>query len=305
VRVWRSCLDLAEVRGDVLRADFSIAERYLRRRERALHGVVRALAPPSFVPHAVVGAAMLCFTDDICDRGPAPDRAERFGTWAGHVGRALDTGDSHHPLLRAFLHSSRRQGLSRTWVDTYLEGTRIDLDFPGFADESDYQRYVDTLTWPGVMLTSGLTPHLVPDDAFAASCRLVADACQRADLLIDLAEDLREGRLALPRADLERHGVTRDDLEQGRATPQVRALVLETADRARASLLAAGRVVGEVPPDYRPLVRCLLALYHHRLDTVGALGAAVARRPVRDNPVECVRLLARARREQPALTAAA
>ncbi|WP_052457001.1 squalene/phytoene synthase family protein [Streptomyces sp. AcH 505] len=297
MRSWGRCLDLAGVRGGALRSDYTLAERYLRRREFALRGVVRVLAPPEFQPHAVVGAALLCFTDDICDRGPAEERTARFETWAGHVGAALDTGTSHHPLLRAYLHSAGERGLSRHWADTYLAGTRIDLDFPGFADEGAYQRYIDTLTWPGIMLSTGLTPHLVPDKQFAESCRLVADGAQRADLLTDLSDDLRDGRLALPRSDLARYGVTREDLEQGRDTPGVRNLIAATAATAREALLEADRIVGEVPPEYRALVLSLLGLYHHRLDNVSALGAAVTRRPVRDNPVECVRVLNRARHD--------
>ncbi|WP_345643335.1 squalene/phytoene synthase family protein [Streptomyces tremellae] len=303
MRSWRRCLDLAGVRSAGLRADYTAAARYLRRREPALYGVVRLQAPAGFLPHALTGASMLGFTDDVCDNGSPADRVRQLDAWTGHVTRALDTGDSHHPLLRAFVHSAGEAGLPRHWFDTYLEGTRIDLEFPGFADEAAYQRYIDTLTWPGIMLSTGLTPNLVPDDDFAASCRLVADACQRTDLLTDLTSDVAEGRFALPRTDLERFGVSRADLEQGRATPAVRELVLATADRARTTLLAAGRVVAEVPADYRPLVRVLLGLYHHRLDVVGAMGADVVRRPVRDNPADCLRLVAQARREPLALSA--
>ncbi|WP_369174335.1 phytoene/squalene synthase family protein [Streptomyces sp. R28] len=278
-----------------LRADYTAAERYLRRREFAMWGAVRLLTPPGFQPHAMAGATLLAFTDDICDRGAPQGRHQRFEVWAGHVRRALDSGSSSHPLLRAYLHSAQVCGLPRRWADTYIAGTRIDLRFPGFADEADYQRYVDTLTWPGLMLSTGLTPHLVSDEDFAASCRLVADGLQRVDFLTDLAEDLRGGRLTLPLADLDRHGVTRTALEEGRDTPGVRALVAVTASAARDSLLHAQRVVGEVPAEYRPVVRCLLGLYHHRLDRVTALGAAVLRRPVRDDPMECLRLLAQSR----------
>ncbi|MEV6576436.1 squalene/phytoene synthase family protein [Streptomyces sp. NPDC051577] len=258
--------------------------------------VVRLLTPSNFQPHAMAGATLLAFTDDICDLGAPQARQKRFDVWAGHVHKALDSGTSHHPLLRAYLHSAKVCGLLHCWADTYMAGTRIDLRFPGFADEADYQRYVDTLTWPGLMLSTGLTPHLVSDDDFAASCRLVADGLQRVDFLTDLAEDLRGGRLTLPLAELDRHGVTRTVLEEGRDTPGVRALLAATSSAARQSLLAAQRVIDEVPAEYRPVVRCLLGLYHHRLDRVTTLGAAVLRRPVLDNPVKCLRMLARSRR---------
>ncbi|MFC5144742.1 squalene/phytoene synthase family protein [Streptomyces aureoversilis] len=260
--------------------------------------MVRLLAPPEWQPHAAAGTALLVFTDDVCDRGAASGRLKRFEAWSGRVQAALDSGTSSHPLLRAYLHSAQACGLPRRWMDTYLAGTRIDLDFPGFDDEADYQRYIETLTWPGVMVSTGLMPRLVADESFADSCRLIADGFQRIDFLTDFPEDLRSGRLTLPMADLDRHGVNRADLEAGRDTPGVRALIGATAGLARASLTAAQRMVDQVPDPYRPLARCLLGLYHHRLDRVVAMGAAVTRQPVREDPLVCLRLLARSRRPE-------
>ncbi|MFI6588317.1 squalene/phytoene synthase family protein [Embleya sp. NPDC050493] len=287
------------MRDSTLRADYTAAERFMRRRETAGWAALRLLAPPQFAPHALVGAAMGYFTDDVCDRGDEAGRRRRFEAWATRVRAALDTDTATHPLLRAYLHAARVHDLPRTWADAYLEGTRAELDFPEFADEDAYQRYVDALTWPGAMLSTGLTPHLVPDEEFAASVRLFTDGFQRTDLLSDLADDLGAGRMRLPQSDLERYGVTRADLGSGRDTPGVRALLAATATTARAALDAGDRLVGDVPPEYRPLVRSVLALTHHRLDNVCAMGSAITRRPVRDNPAECLRLLARARRADP------
>jgi 15-cis-phytoene synthase len=296
VRSWRRCLNLAGISGDALRADYTAADRFIRDREFPLWAMMRLLTPPEFQPHAAAGSALATFTDDMCDRGAVAERQQRFDAWTALVRAALDTGDSSDPLLRAYLHSADEYGLPRSWADAYLDGSRIDLDFPGFAEEADYQRYIDTLTWPALMLFTGMTPHIVPDEEFASSCRLVADAVQRTDFLTDLAEDLRVGHLALPMSDLDRHGVARTDLEEGLDTPGVRALISATADTARGTLTAASRIIGEVAPAYRPLTRCLIGIHHLRLDKVSALGSALTRRPVRDNPVECLRLLVRSRR---------
>lgn len=279
-----------------MRADFGQVTRFLLRTDPAGYAAVRVLAPVEFQPHLLAGFAFASYTDDVCDEGTRQERTRRFGEWAGQVRAGLDTGRAQHPLLRAFLHSSAVCGLPRRWVDSYLEGTQIDLEFPGFTSEADYQAYVDQLTWPFLMLTTGLGQPGGGDERFAASCRLLADAFQRTDFLTDLAEDLQGGRLYLPTDDLERHGVMRSDLEQGRDTPGVRALISATADAAHATLREAGRIVGELPDGHRPLVRCVLRLHHQRLETVTAMGAAVTRRPARDNPVACLRLLIQERR---------
>ena len=258
----------------------------------------RLLAPPESQPFGMACAALHVLSDDICDTGPVVVRRRRFEAWRREVQSALEAGVSRHDVVRAYLHAASERRLPRRWLDAYLDGALADLDFSGFVDEAAYQRYVETLTWPGLMLSAGLTPRLVPEEAFASSWRLVADTVQRTDILMDLSQDLRDGRLYLPLSDLERFGVTRADLATGRDTPGVRSLIVASARRGFASLAAARRVVEEMSPAYRPLTRFLLDLCHHRLRMIEAAGAAVTRRKFRDEPVACLRLLGRAQRTQ-------
>jgi 15-cis-phytoene synthase len=177
-----------------------------------------------------------------------------------------------------------------------MAGTRVDLEFPGFAQEADYQRYVDTVSLPSFMFATGAVSRPVPDQRFTSSARFLADAAQRTDFLTDLFEDLRDGRLALPVCDLDRYGVTRVDLWDGLDTPAVRALISATAGSARASLVEGERILGETAPDYRPFFRLLIGMLHKRLDDVGTRGAAVIRRPYHDGLVASLRLTVRCRR---------
>lgn len=296
MRSWRRCLNAAGVRDCAARADFSVAAQYVRRRDSAVWGSVWVLAPPESRPHLAAAVALLRYTDDLCDQGPVEGRTQRFEDWVARVGTALDTGSSGHRLLRAYLHSADLLNLSRTWIEAYLAGTRIDLDFHGFAEEVDYQRYVDTVSLPSVMLLAEAMPGLSPGRNFMAFARLHADGGQRTDLLTDMFEDLRDGRLRLPVSDLDRYGVSRVDLEQARDTPGVRALISATASSARASLVASEQILGEVAPEYRPLFRLVIGVFHQRLDDIGARGAAVFTRPYHDAVVRSVVLMARCRR---------
>jgi phytoene synthase len=211
-------------------------------------------------------------------------------------GDALDTGSSGHPLIRAYLHSVGQRNPSRKWLDAYLAGTPVDLDFPGFAQEADFQRYIDMVVLPSFMVGVGILPHLITEQSFTAAARLLSDGAQRTDDLTDLFEDLRDGRLRLPVSDLVRHGVTRADLEQGLDTPGVRALIAATASSARAALVECERILGEVAPEDRPLLRFTIGLFHKRLDDVESRGVAIIRRPYHDGKVSGLRLIVRSRR---------
>ncbi|MFG2005005.1 squalene/phytoene synthase family protein [Spirillospora sp. NPDC048911] len=68
--------------------------------------------------------------------------------------------------------------------------------------------------------SSGTPTRPAPPPALPAD---VGEAGQLTDILCDLAVDLREHRLYLPLADLDRFGVEPDDLYAGRWSPSVHA----------------------------------------------------------------------------------
>ncbi|MFF3483185.1 squalene/phytoene synthase family protein [Streptomyces sp. NPDC002701] len=304
MRTWRRSLEAAGVSQGALRDDYGKVARFMRRREPAGYLAVRLLVPAAHQPHALAGYAFASYTDDLCDRGTVAERVRRYDAWSAQVRTALGSGSAGHPLLRAFLHTAAARELPHRWVESYLDGARIDLDFPGFATEADYQRYVEQLTWPFLMITSGLAHEGGGSAGFAAACRLFADAAQRTDILTDLSEDLRGGRLYLPVSDLDRYGVTREDLEQGRDLPEVRALIAATAATAHTTLWEAGVLLDHCPREHRRLIRFVLDLHHQRLRTVTSRGASITRRPVRDRPLACLRLLTRSASPRTAPTGA-
>jgi len=74
----------------------------------------------------------------------------------------------------------------------------------------------------------------------------VCTALQIIEHCQDVAEDHRAGRCYLPREDLRRFGVRREDFGAQRPTPGVRALLRFEADRAEALLRDGAALVGEL-----------------------------------------------------------
>ncbi|WP_433521109.1 squalene/phytoene synthase family protein [Nocardia pseudovaccinii] len=289
-------MDAAGIRDRAARADYTAAAQHVRRRDFSLWLPTRVLAPPEGLPHLLAITAFMRYTDDLSDSGPVEGRTQRFEEWAAHVGTALDTGSSEYRLLRPYLHSAGLLNLSRTWLDSYMAGTRIDLDFPGFAQESDHQRYIDTVVLPSFMVGVEAASGAAPDRKFLSFARMLSDGGQRTDFLTDVFEDLQDGRLCLPLSDLDRYSVTRADLEQGLDTSGVRALISATARSARASLIESEQIVGETAPNYRPIIRFMIGMFHKRLDDVETRGAAILRRPYHDAKVMALPLIARTHR---------
>ncbi|MCF3106116.1 squalene/phytoene synthase family protein [Streptomyces roseoverticillatus] len=297
MKTWGRTLTAAGIHGPRLRDDYTRQRSLVAAYRRHAYAAVRLLLPAEVVPHVIAATAFMHHTDTLLDQGAGGDAGgEDVAAWEKEVADALASGESGHPVLRPLLHTvSVHPGLKGR-IEEFLAGASLDRDFTGFADEAEYQRYVDAYAFPAFMLIAGLV--LAPDagsgpadDAGSgpgsgvagsrALCRSYIDGSQRLDFVNDLAEDLRDGRLALPAEALERHGVSRADLERGRDTPGTRALLAVSLDRARRDLLASRRLPGFAPPAHRAFIRAFISLEVLTADAALAKGTAVFGGPAR------------------------
>ncbi|MFF5704987.1 squalene/phytoene synthase family protein [Streptomyces sp. NPDC012794] len=304
---WRTTLTRAGITDPRLRADFTHAARRVLRREPAPYLTLRLLAAPPLVPWLAAGLAFMNLVDDVAETGTPSARAAGLATLARRTGAALESGDSPDPLLRAYAHAVSTRGLPGHWVTRFLDGAATaEAGFDGFATEEDFQTYLDAYAWPGVMVFTGLQYEGGPDAAQAAGWRGFVDAAQRVDFLADLAGDLADGRLCVPRSRLDEHSVTRADLERARDSREVRALLAAECARARTALGAAEGVLGLTEPGLRPVVEAMTELMGHQLTAVEKAGTGALRKDVGYGLTAPVVTLVRARRRRyPGRTTAA
>ncbi|MEW2584532.1 squalene/phytoene synthase family protein [Streptomyces virginiae] len=295
---WRTTLTTAGISGTRLRDDYTHAARRVLRRESAPYLALRLLAAPPLVPALAAGLAFMNLVDDVAETGTPQQRAEGLAALTGRVEAALKTGDSPDPVLRAYAHAVDSRGLPAHWVSRFLAGAATaEAAFDGFADEADFQAYLDAYAWPGVLVFTGLQYQGGPDPEQAAGWRRFVDAAQRVDFLADLHGDLADGRLCLPRARLDEHCVTRADLEAARDTPAVRALLADETRRARAALAATHGLLDLAEPGLRPVIATMADLMAHQLTAVERAGAGALRRDVGYGIVAPLRILLRAARQ--------
>ncbi|MBF6046631.1 phytoene/squalene synthetase [Streptomyces sp. NRRL B-1677] len=290
MKTWDRTLTAAGIHGPRLRDDYTRQRSLVAAYRRHAYVAVRLLLPAEVVPHVIAATAFMHHTDTLLDQGAAEAgnaAAEDAAAWEKEVADALASGESGHPVLRALLHTVSVHPRMKGHIEEFLAGASLDRDFTGFADEAGYQRYVDAYALPAFMLVACLL--LAPDtgagtDGAAGSralCRAYIDGSQRLDFVNDLAEDLRDGRLALPAEALERHGVSRADLERGRDTPGTRALLAASLDRARRDLLASRRLPGFAPPAHRAFIRAFVSLEVLTADAALRKGVALFGGPAR------------------------
>ncbi|WKX72692.1 squalene/phytoene synthase family protein [Streptomyces sp. XD-27] len=278
---WNHALDTAGLRDDRTRDDYTQVARQLARRHPAEYACVRLLLPARWQPHLFALALFGTHGDSLVD-APVHQRDHgQFRLWADRVRSGLATGRAHEPYLRAFLHTMAARGIPHDDVHTYLAAQAEQLCCTGYATEQDYYDYVDHAGLPVIRLMLAVC-HPGGGDMPGPGpwARLAVDAVQRVDDLADLATDLRAGKLTLPEVDLARFGVTRRDLESGRDTPAVRALLAHACQRARTAVTAADEALAHATPEGQLLLRPPLAAVQLLMDTVESRGTALTRAPV-------------------------
>ncbi|WP_338933072.1 squalene/phytoene synthase family protein [Streptomyces netropsis] len=295
MHTWDRTLTAAGIGDPRLRADYTRQRDRVSAYRRHAYVAVRLLLPPALVPHVIAATAFMHHTDTLLDASPGGTRTEDSCiVWEKRVREGLATGNSGDPVLRPLLHTVSVHPRLRGHVEDFLAGAPVDRDFTGFSDEADYQRYVDAYSLPAFMLIACLL--LSPDadaDLSHGLCRAYIDGSQRLDFVNDLAEDLRDGRLTLPDDALAHHGVSRADLEQGRESPEVRALIEALLAQARRDLLTSRRLPDLAPPAHRAFTRAVIALEVLTADAAAAKGTGVLRDAARPSVPAAVGVLVR------------
>ena len=114
----------------------------------------------------------------------------------------------------------------------------------------------------------------------------ICTALQLANHWQDVAVDLAKDRIYLPAEDLERFGVSEQDLERGRRTPNLIELLRFEADRARRYYHEAMPLVEMVHERSRPSLRALISIYSRLLDRIEQSNYDVFTRRVSLSPLE-------------------
>ena len=97
-------------------------------------------------------------------------------------------------------------------------------------------------------------------------------ALQLINIIRDVAEDWRLGRVYLPQDELERHGVSEDDIAVGRTTPEWRELMAFEAARSRAHLDEGLTLLDYLDRRSAACVATFAGLYRSTLDRIEADG---------------------------------
>ncbi|GIW13232.1 MAG: squalene synthase [Tepidiforma sp.] len=204
--------------------------------------------------------------DDIVDE-PGENREARLAAWgAAGVGGSGADGD---PVLRAWNETRWVYGIPGHLPAQLIEALQGDLEHRGFDDWPALARYCY-----GVAATVGLMSMTIigsRGDPALYAIRLGV-AMQLTNVLRDVAEDWRNGRVYLPRDEMDRFGVCEAHFAEGRVDARWEALMRFQVERARQLYAGARPGVAMLNRDGRLAVTAALELYSRILDDIERRG---------------------------------
>jgi phytoene synthase len=169
--------------------------------------------------------------DDVVDDAGDPAVAQAKLAWWWHEIDRLYQGAAQHPVTRALAPHIEPFGITRERLQQILEGMRMDLQQTRYLDYAGLRRYCHLVAGVVGELSAGIFGFAAPQTLEYA--RQLGQALQLVNILRDVGEDARRGRIYLPLEDMQRFGVTAADLLQAHYADGFEALMHFEAGRAR------------------------------------------------------------------------
>ena len=181
--------------------------------------------------------------DDVVDESSDPTVAQtRLIWWRTEIAR-LFAGDPQHPVTRALAPCLSPFGLDQARLQAVIDGMQMDLDQARYPRFNDLELYCDRVA--GVVGTMAADIFGRQAESTRAYAQALGLAFQLTNIIRDVGEDARKGRIYLPVEDLQRFGVPAADLLQGRPSPAFIELMRFQAERARAQYAGAYRLLAD------------------------------------------------------------
>jgi 15-cis-phytoene synthase len=171
--------------------------------------------------------------DDVADEEshPVEQRRAALAEWRADIRRACEGGAPTLPTNREFQPVIQRFKLPFALFDELIRGCEMDLDTTRYATVEDLELYCYRVASVVGLLSIEIFGYRNP------ACRdyavALGKALQFTNILRDVGNDARRGRIYLPQTELDRFGVTPEEILRGEDSDHFQKLAEHFAQRAR------------------------------------------------------------------------
>ena len=169
--------------------------------------------------------------DDVVDDVADPQVARAKLAWWRREIEAVYAGTPQHPVARALEPVVAAFALPQGDLQTVIDGMAMDLDHTRYLDFAALEQYCHRVGGVVGLLSAEIFGRTA--EATRRYARDLGVAFQLTNIIRDVGEDARRGRIYLPQDELHRFDVAPSAILAGRADDNFRRLMAFQVDRAR------------------------------------------------------------------------
>lgn len=200
--------------------------------------------------------------------------------WREELHSAYMSGESQHPVINAFVDVALRNNIPFHLPEELISGVEMDLSYDRYPTfDALYTFCYRVASVVGLMMTR----IIGTSDAQAfRHAEELGIGMQLANILRDIHEDWRlRGKIYIPQDEMDRFGVSEEQIDRGTITPELRELLAFQVARAHSYFEKSRQGIPMLTPDGQFAVVAASRLYRGILCKIEQNGFDVfAHRPV-------------------------
>jgi 15-cis-phytoene synthase len=259
--------------GKELEAHFKFAEASIRKGSKTFHFASRFMKGERRKAfHAIY--AFCRQTDNLVDDNEGNPKLQRMliSDWRKRLLEAYSAGCSSDPILNPFVHVMRKYNMPMRYPLELIRGVSMDIDKKEYRTFRELRRYcfrVASIVGLMLLYILGIDPITAGAKRYATKLGI---AMQLTNILRDVGEDARMGRVYFPKDELERFGFTREeilnhDVSHTKAAQFISFIKFQVA-RARRYYTEAIKVLAAIRSEVRMVIALCFTLYREILSVI-------------------------------------
>jgi 15-cis-phytoene synthase len=200
--------------------------------------------------------------DEVSDAGVA---RTKLAWWRQEVAKTY-AGSPEHPVMRALAPHLAVFQIEQPYLQGIIDGMEMDLEQTRWLDFTGLQRYCHHVAGLVGMAASGIFGR--SSEATLQYADKLGLAFQLTNIIRDVGEDARNGRIYLPVSELQQFGVKAADILQGRYSEEFTRLMRFQTQRARELYAQAFSLLPNVDARAQRPGLMMAAIYHALLQEI-------------------------------------
>lgn len=204
--------------------------------------------------------------DDVVDDCSDPSVARVKLAWWSKQIDALFSGRTEHPVMQALAPHLESCGITAERLQAVIQGMEMDLDQTRYMDWPGLRRYC----WHAAGVVGELSVGIFgyTDPATLVYADKLGLAFQLTNIIRDIGDDARRGRIYLPIDELQRFGVKASEILDSQHSDRFVELMRFQTERARQYYREAARSLPEADRRAQRPGLAMAAIYHALLNEI-------------------------------------